>query len=215
MGMLRQTEACILTLFWRFVQPFFAFVPLLVDSLRLLAWDSSFIPWPLAPIVTGRAFYWQITISYSFTQIPTSLFLFLIDSESHNGHWQLLQPLEFQRCYDRLPTPANEYTFMIMTGRPEGPSQPILSIYTWQELLVNWGAVEGVALLYCEAPLCVGQIAASAVCCPLVHQITRLELRPSPYCCWPSMRTAHDCDTIRMQHFHRNSASDKQEQDCL
>ena len=56
MGMLRQTEACILTLFWRFVQPFFAFVPLLVDSLRRLAWDSSFIPWPLAPIVTGRAF---------------------------------------------------------------------------------------------------------------------------------------------------------------
>ena len=56
MGMLRQTEACILTLFWRFVQPFFAFVPLLVDSLRLLAWDSSLIPSPLAPIVTGRAF---------------------------------------------------------------------------------------------------------------------------------------------------------------
>ena len=77
--------------------------------------------------VTGRAFFidkLQSNIHSLKFQLLSSCSWF--DSGSHNGHWQLLQPLEFQRCYDRLPIPANEYTFMIMTGRPEGPSQPLL-----------------------------------------------------------------------------------------
>ena len=149
---------------------------------------------------------------YSFTQIPTSLFLFLIDSGSHNGHWQLLQPLEFQRCYDRLPTPANEYTFYDYDGASRrSVSANTVNLHLTgvaSQLRSCWRS--GSFILW-GSPLCW----PDCCICTLVHQITRLELRPSPYCCWPSMRTAHDCDTIRMQHFHRNGASDKQEQDWL
>ena len=212
MGMLRQTEACILTLFWHFVQPFFAFVPLLVDSLRLLAWDSSFIPWPLAPIVTGRAF-----LLTSYNQI-------FIHSNSNFSLLVLDWFRESQRTLTAPPTlgvptllrPTPNTCEWIHVYDYDGASRRSVSATTAlitfagvpSELRSCWRS--GSFILW-GSPLCW----PDCCICTLVHQITRLELRPSPYCCWPSMRTAHDCDTIRMQHFHRNSASDKQEQDCL